>query len=103
MWGDKTAHPSWHFPAGRRPVESRLALLPPPFLPPSPLSLPWRALEDPTWHLPLPYTYYGVGIHPQEAHGPQPSSDKPTTQNIPAHLPPLTKNPPTPRLSCMRA
>lgn len=81
MWGDKPAHPNWHFPAGRRLVESRLALLPPPS--PS-LSLPWKALEDPSWHLPLPYTYYGVHIHPQEAHLPLPGSGNPTAQDTPA-------------------
>ena len=30
LWGDKTAHPSGRFPAGRRLVEPTLAFLPPP-------------------------------------------------------------------------
>lgn len=97
MWGDKSAHPSWHFPAGRRLVESQRLSFLLPSCPPHTLSLPWKAIEDPTWHLPLPYTYYGVSLHPLEAHLPQPGSEDPTAPNIPAHLPPFTKNPtPTP-------
>lgn len=96
MWGDKTAHPSWHFPAGRRLVQPSWALLPPPAPPHLVSSL--RGHRRP--HLALAHLRHLLW-GPRTPPGGPPTPGwfgKPHTPRHPSS-PPSSHNPPTPSFS----